>query len=93
MSIDVQCSISLPSRSRKMSMNSSSTRFPVGGRSHSSPRCVPRNVLRVATRSRSASWSPISTVASGNPRSSAPKKAWKPLAGRSVSGMARPSGR
>ena len=41
MSIDVQCSISRPSRSRKMSMNSSSTRFPVGGRSQSSPRCVP----------------------------------------------------
>jgi serine/threonine protein kinase len=72
MSIDVQCSISRPSRSRKMSMNSSSTRFPVGGRSQSSPRCVPRNVLRVATRSRSASWSPISTVASGKPCSSAP---------------------
>jgi serine/threonine protein kinase len=72
MSIDVQCSISRPSRSRKMSMNSSSTRFPVGGRSQSSPRCVPRNVLRVATRSRSASWSPISTVASGKACSSAP---------------------
>jgi nicotinate dehydrogenase subunit A len=92
MSIDVQCSISRPSRTRKMSMNSSSTRFPVGGRSQSSPRCVPRNVLRVATRSRSASCSLISTVASGKPRSSAPQNVWKPLAGRSVSGIARPSG-
>jgi hypothetical protein len=53
MSMDVQCSTSWPSLIRKMSMNSSVTVLPVGGRSQISPRWVPRTC-----RAASCAWPP-----------------------------------
>lgn len=44
--MDVQCSMSRPSATRKVSMDSKSTWFPLGVKARGSSPCVPCNVYR-----------------------------------------------